>query len=266
VRTDLIRLMPDTLPRVTRGLVVALLPLAFGACTWFSDFKRQPAIEPWEPMSQNDNDTTHAPRGAPRYSVPISGVEVAGNGVPGYGISYSALPATIDSFSTIANPVAVDARSLENGRKYFQINCAVCHGASGNGIGSKMMKYGFGISLTTGTALTRSDGYLFGMVRNGRGLMPSYNRIEHMDRWDLVNYLRALQGKTALQADTTPEGYAGQNGTTVPGPTLTAPTRPAPFVKPVASPTKGSSGFNSATYPAAATEPRKPGESKEKPE
>ena len=41
----------------------------------------------------------------------------------------------------------------------------------------------------------RTDGYIFGMIRNGRGLMPPYNRIEEMDRWDVVNYVRALQGK-----------------------------------------------------------------------
>ena len=33
------------------------------------------------------------------------------------------------------------------------------------------------------------------MIRNGRGLMPPYNRIEEMDRWDVVNYVRGLQGR-----------------------------------------------------------------------
>ena len=55
-------------------MTAAVLPLAFGACSWFTDFKTQPAIEPWEPVSQNINDTTHAPRSAPLYSVPVSGV------------------------------------------------------------------------------------------------------------------------------------------------------------------------------------------------
>ena len=40
----------------------------------------------------------------------------------------------------------------------------------------------------------RTDGYILGMIRNGRGLMPSYNRIEELDRWDVVNYVRGLQG------------------------------------------------------------------------
>jgi len=68
------------------------------------------------------------------------------------------------------------------------------------------------------------------MIRNGRGLMPTYNRIEEMDRWDVVNYVRALQGRVPNSTGgTAPYGYPGQNGTTVPGPSHTAPTRPAPM-------------------------------------
>jgi hypothetical protein len=61
----------------------------------------------------------------------------------------------------------------------------------------------------------------------------------------VINYVRALQKATA---DTTLIGYPGQNGTTVPGPTLTAPTRPAPFAKPTQQPTVGSPNINSATF------------------
>ena len=49
------------------------------------------------------------------------------------------------------------------------------------------------------------------MIRNGRGLMPTYNRIEEPDRWDIVNYLRAIQGKGTIAADTS-HGRARRNG------------------------------------------------------
>lgn len=230
--------------RLLRSVTAAVLPLAFGACSWFTDFKTQPAIEPWEPVSQDMNDTTHPPRGAPLYSVPVSGVPAVA-----YGISYGRMPITIDSFSVIPNPVAVDQRSVDNGRLEYQINCSSCHGMAGTGMGP-LMKYGFAASLVVPQAQGRSDGYLWGMIRNGRGAMPSYSRIDQMDRWDVVNYIRALQGKTAIKADTTRAGYAGQNGTTVPRASHTAPTVPAPFYKPSTTPTPGSLGVNSATYPA----------------
>src|SRR5437763_14682196 len=139
------------------------------------------------------------------------------------------MPATMDSLGAIPNPTPVSAASLENGRKYFTINCAVCHGLTGQGDGPAV-KYGMaGINLTQAMTQGRTDGYIFGMIRNGRGLMPTYNRIEEMDRWDVVNYVRALQGKVPNSTGgTTAYGFPGQNGATVPGPTRTAPTRPAP--------------------------------------
>ncbi len=231
--------------RLVRAFAVTMLPLVFGACTWFTDFKRQPKIDPWEPMSQNDADSTSPPRGQPKFSVPVQGTSAGA-----YAISYAALPAVIDSFSAVPNPVPVDARSLENGRMQYQINCAVCHGASGDANGGlKRVNpgYGYAPSLLTPLAMGRSDGYLYGMIRNGRGSMPSYTRIEEPDRWDVVNYVLALQGKTSLKADTMPAGYPGQNGTTVPGPSATAPTRPAPYLRPTITLTPGSSGANSAT-------------------
>ena len=230
--------------RSVRVAVVLMLPFAFGACSWFTDFKRQPKIDPWEPLSQNDADSLSPPRGQPKYSVPTTGTSAAA-----YMISYNALPGVIDSFTAVPNPVAVDARSVENGRKYYQVNCAVCHGIAGNGNPKAAASGIIGISLMSERVKGQlSDGYIYGMMRNGRGLMPSYNRIEEPDRWDVVNYVRALQGKTSFKPDSSPAGYPGQNGTSVPGYTASAPTLPAPYLHPVPVPTVGSSGINSATY------------------
>lgn len=246
MKTELLSDMPAFVSRVSRTASAFVLPLAFGACSWFTDFKNQPRVEPWEPLSVNVNDTTTPPRGQPKFSVPMQGT----NGVA-YGISYAALPVTIDSFAAIPNPVPADSTSIAHGRREYQINCAVCHGLAGDGNGAlKKINPGYGLapSLLAPSALGRSDGYMYGMLRNGRGIMPSYNRIEETDRWHVVNYVRALQGRTTSPADTTPIGMPGQNGTTVPGPSLTAPTRPSPYVHPKVVPTPGSPNINSATF------------------
>ena len=78
--------------------------------------------------------------------------------------------------SRIPNPTAPDQRSLNNGRINFQINCAVCHGPLGHGDGPATRFGMAGISLVTDITKGRTDGYIFGMIRNGRGLMPTYNR------------------------------------------------------------------------------------------
>lgn len=207
--------------------IVAAAPmvLAMGGCEWFTDFKRTPSLWTWEVVSAKDS--LKPSRGNPQGSVPVTGMAMAG-----FQVSYAALPATIDSMAGIPNPVPVSEASLVNGRKYFQINCAPCHGEKGMGDGPAT-KFGMpGISLVMDITKGRSDGYIFGMIRNGRGLMPPYNRIEEAERWDVVNYLRGLQGSLGRTVPTGALAAPGVTGDKVPGFTRTGPTRPAPFVKP----------------------------------
>jgi mono/diheme cytochrome c family protein len=255
--------------RAPRAALLAALPLRFGACSWFTDFQEQTKIEPWE-AEYAGNDTTPF-RGNPEFSVPITGERV-----PAYVVSHhgsmtwaagvAGSTASIDSMASLANPTPPGARSLENGRKYYQINCEVCHGISGNGRGPALA-YGMPApSLLTDITKGRTDGYIYGMIRNGRNLMPTYDRIEDMDRWDVVNYVRALQGRIAgVVADTTPIGFPGENGKTVPGPTRTAPTRPAPYrpedmarIMSTAADTSGAADSTAVARPAAAPQGGRP--------
>ncbi|HEX6315844.1 MAG TPA: cytochrome c, partial [Gemmatimonadaceae bacterium] len=132
--------------RATRGaglrrlFLVALLPVSLGGCEWmFTTFKNQPRIEPWEAEYQGDSIGF---RGNPANSVPI-----AGGGIPefeiGLGRFPSVFPMVIDSFTAMPNPVPATAASIDMGRKYYQINCAICHGAAGAGNGV-MLQYGVG--------------------------------------------------------------------------------------------------------------------------
>jgi mono/diheme cytochrome c family protein len=211
-----------------RVTAVALMPMAFSACSWFTDFKDQPAIQPWDSVADSI-----APRGQPVNSVPVTGLTT-----PGYTFSYAPLPNVVDSMSVLPNPhdpaklsVAELDSSLANGRRYYQSNCAVCHGDGGIGNGPAT-KYGVpGISIVYDGTKARADGYIYGMLRNGRGSMPSYNRIEEPDRWDVVNYVRGLQGKLNRTVAQGPVGYPGQTGFTIPTYSKTAPTRPAPMYR-----------------------------------
>ncbi|MEP6691441.1 MAG: cytochrome c [Gemmatimonadaceae bacterium] len=215
--------------------LVPVLAIVLGGCEWFSDFKDQPRVEPWEKeMTMRDsaghhvsNETTPF-RGNPQMSVPTTGMAVSG-----FQVSYTAGIGQIDSMAATPNPAPVSAASLDNGRKYYQINCAVCHGANGGAQTMIVSVYHLPApSLLLAPTVARSDGYIFGMIRNGRGLMPTYDRIEERDRWDVVNYVRSLQGRTGAAADTTHAGYPGQNGATVPSYSTSAPQRPSPWYGP----------------------------------
>ena len=209
--------------RVRTLLAVFSVAFVMGGCEWFTDFKRQPSLSTWEPVK----DSLTPSRGNPQMSVPTTGTAVAG-----FQVSYGAFPATIDSMSSLRNPTPPSDSSLANGRKYFQINCAVCHGDRAMGDGPAT-KFGMpGINLTTDLTKGRSDGYIFGMIRNGRGLMPPYNRIEEMDRWDVINYVRALQGVNGKTVVIGPLAAPGVTGDKVPGPTKIGPNQPAPFFNP----------------------------------
>lgn len=199
-----------------RAALVALVVGPLGACEWFTDFKRQPSVVTWEALD------SAGVRGSPQMSVPITG-SVA----PGFVVSYAPMPQTVDSMSSLANPTAPDSASLLNGRKLYTINCAVCHGMTGRGDGTAT-PYGVPAISLVPTAVARTDGYIFGVIRNGRGMMPPYNRIEERDRWDVINYIRGLQGTLGAGVASGPLAPPGVTGQALPGPTPLGPTRPVP--------------------------------------
>jgi mono/diheme cytochrome c family protein len=86
---------------------------------------------------------------------------------------------------------------LTRGRDIFDINCAICHGKSGDGQG---MTGQFGVpgiaDLTQDTyaQAVYPDGRLFDVISNGKGNMGAYkHNIALRDRWAVVAYVRALQ-------------------------------------------------------------------------
>ncbi|MBW7933915.1 MAG: cytochrome c [Gemmatimonadaceae bacterium] len=211
-----------------RRAALAALPLVLGACSWFTDFKQQPSVGTWQVFNP-DSAELKGFRGNPAGSVSINGTMM-----PSWVVSYQQLPNVIDSMSTLANPVAADSASLHRGRLNYQINCAPCHGATGKGNGPATTLGMVPMPLVSDRVKNFTDGYIWGMIRNGRGLMPSYNRIEEMDRWDVVNYIRALQDKVpGYVPDTTPGGLPGETGDKLPGFTRIGPNRNAPVARPV---------------------------------
>src|SRR5262245_17650642 len=162
---------------MSRKLALALTLAGVAACeqvgTVLTDFKQQPKIDPWETPAD-----TIAARGNPQGSVPITG-----SMAPGFAYGRAQTAASVDSMSRLVNPAAADDGSIRNGGQQYQINCSVCHGPRGAGDGP-VTKFGYPpmpIGAGSNAATKYSDGYIFGMIRNGRGLMPPYNRIEEAD-------------------------------------------------------------------------------------
>jgi len=94
------------------------------------------------------------------------------------------------------NPVKPTPESIAEGKKIYDLDCAQCHGASGDGktdAGKELKVADF----TDPAALKdRTDGELFYVIKNGRGAMPlEGDRVKEEQLWDLVNYVRSLAKK-----------------------------------------------------------------------
>lgn len=94
------------------------------------------------------------------------------------------------------NPLPVTSEMLKRGQQRFTINCAPCHGATGdgNGITRKIGAMAVVGNLHDRRMVEMADGELFWVISHGRNLMGPYaSTVTPADRWAIVAYVRALQ-------------------------------------------------------------------------
>jgi mono/diheme cytochrome c family protein len=103
----------------------------------------------------------------------------------------------------LKNPVKFTEESAEKGKKLFATQCAMCHGQTGNGKGdlAEVMHVSPPDFTKPETLANRTDGELFTIINSGSGAMPGEEkRLKENQAWDLVNFLRTLEGKTPAKA------------------------------------------------------------------
>lgn len=155
-------------------LVVALLSGVLFLFTYnvikidrISFMEIQPAFRPMED-----------PLPVPERSIPVEGAAY----IPGMGAP--------------VNPIEADEVSVERGALLYGVNCALCHGETGQGNGSiaPFLSEKKPTDLTSDVVQTKSDGALFLAVSNGvPGGMPALNdNLTVRERWDVVNFIRTL--------------------------------------------------------------------------
>ncbi|WP_414663816.1 c-type cytochrome [Horticoccus sp. 23ND18S-11] len=103
--------------------------------------------------------------------------------------------------------LTVDGKFLERGRDRYQIYCAPCHSATGDGNGITK-RYGMGAtpSYHDPRLRTMAEGEIYNTITNGKNtMMPYADKLVPEDRWAVVAYVRALQraqlGKATDVAD-----------------------------------------------------------------
>jgi mono/diheme cytochrome c family protein len=118
-------------------------------------------------------------------------------GVLGAVLVLSGVFADATPGSDVANPVPFTVSSVDAGRNLYLASCAACHGADARGggpaAGTTQVRPP---SLVSGHLNQHTDGDIFYWISNGLpGGMPAWaTRLSETDRWNLVNYLRSING------------------------------------------------------------------------
>ena len=157
-------------------LMILLLPQYGTGLPWSDDMRDQPTVKP-----QEDEVSM------PESSVPVSGKETLV--VPK---DLSELVRARLKAATLPNPVAANEESMAEGRKLYDLHCAVCHGAGGGGDGPVGKKYTpTPINLNLPYIQTQPDGQIFYTITNGSIQMPFYrDAMNELERWHLVNFVK----------------------------------------------------------------------------
>ncbi len=195
-------------PHRMLALMLALTAVSSGACTPLDDamaaifgrsMRDQRSFDPYEntlmppegsvPMSAGNYAAGH-------FDVNVGQPEGATDVPPPFTqLDMTQRPEVVDS---LTNPVPPTPESLARGEQIYERVCIVCHGPDGNGANAYIVSVHPALvaqNLRNEISLERSDGYIYGIIRVGRTLMPPYgHQIGHYDRWHVVNYVRQLQG------------------------------------------------------------------------
>jgi mono/diheme cytochrome c family protein len=229
--------------RPDRVVWVALVALLAGGCDfyynrvpspddlwhiipWFDHMIRAKYVRPYE--------SSAVPRYTPAGVVAVTGGEADWSGEWTTGKTtfadalrnpYAAGAASDAKASPPGSEVAQIPRNIDAaGDTLYQNYCAVCHGGAGDAKGPVSSRIG-APSLLTGRARAYSDGYIYSIIRYGRGVMPRYGDKVYLpaDRWAIVNHVRKLQGQTPLGPEP-----AGASAGIPPAPSATGSTGERP--------------------------------------
>jgi mono/diheme cytochrome c family protein len=184
---------------------------------WFDHMARARYIRPYE--------TPLVPRYTPEGSVPVSGGEPdwSAEWVSGKTTTANALKNPLTATAHQPGPsIAVIPREFEAaGDTLYQDFCTVCHGPTGNADGTVSRQIG-APSLLTPRARGYADGYIYSIIRYGRGVMPRYGDkvVAPVDRWAIVSHVRKLQARSPTTS--------GESAPIPPGPSVTGSTAAVP--------------------------------------
>jgi mono/diheme cytochrome c family protein len=192
-----------------RKALLAVVLLGAGGCNWWYNEVPSPDdlmhVVPWfdhmiQSKAVHPYQRTDLPRNVPVGAVPVGGGERDWRvGDPSAGFPQYGFDTTVANRTT--RPTTPPPPGARSGEELYQTYCAMCHGDQGAANGS-VTPYIGAPSLLTPIARGWSDGYLYSIIRYGRGIMPQYGDkiVRRDERWAVVDYVRSLQAASPLPA------------------------------------------------------------------
>jgi mono/diheme cytochrome c family protein len=124
--------------------------------------------------------------------LPFASISVAQDSAPPAAGAYK-VP---DDLMGKTNPVKPTPDGLAHAKKMYGYDCAMCHGATGDGKGDIPMKTPLKDLSDPTTLASMSDGEMFYLIQKGKGDMPPEgDRGKDADIWNIVAYVRSLAKK-----------------------------------------------------------------------
>lgn len=100
------------------------------------------------------------------------------------------------SAEELTNPITASEETIEEGKYFYDIYCAICHGEGGEGNGHivELEKFPAPPSYFNDYMLALEDGKMFFSIHYGKGLMGSYaSQLTQEERWKVITYINHLQ-------------------------------------------------------------------------
>lgn len=174
-------------------LIIALITVAsFVAC----NNKRKPQVQYMPDMYVSVPYDANGPSSA--GDVPVDRQPVAGTVSRGGVIAYD-IPDTNEGYEKakqeLKNPFGVTEDNLENGKKMYDIYCAVCHGKKGAGDGILPERDKFN-GIPNYKDRDINAGSIYHVIMHGKNLMGSHSsQLTYKERWQVVMYVEKLKSE-----------------------------------------------------------------------
>jgi mono/diheme cytochrome c family protein len=106
------------------------------------------------------------------------------------------LPSIPAADAAMVNPVKPNALLMSHAKKMYGYDCAMCHGANGNGKGDIAMTPPLKDWTDPAALKDMTDGQLFYVIKNGRGQMTGEGgRVKDDELWTMVVMVRGFAKK-----------------------------------------------------------------------